>query len=117
MVIATPVILYPVVKSVAIHGAHASPTAWLGFFYAGFGSMFVGYFLWYRGLALGGIARVSQVQLLQPFLALGFCALLLDEALTLPTVACALLVCGCVAATRKQEQRIAIAAPEAETAG
>jgi drug/metabolite transporter (DMT)-like permease len=101
LIVAIPAMLYPVVKSVQEHGANASFTAWLGFFYAGLISMFLGYFIWYRGLMLGGIARVSQVQLLQPFLALGFCALLLDEPLTIPTLACALLVCGCVALTRK----------------
>jgi drug/metabolite transporter (DMT)-like permease len=41
--------------------------------------MFLGFFAWYRGLALGGVARVSQLQLAQPLLALGWCALLLGE--------------------------------------
>jgi drug/metabolite transporter (DMT)-like permease len=101
LLVAAPFMIYPVVQSVQEHGVNASFTAWVGFVYAGLVSMFLGYFIWYRGLMLGGIARVSQVQLLQPFLALGFCALLLGEVLTLPTVGCALLVCGCVALTRK----------------
>ncbi|WP_024301614.1 DMT family transporter [Pseudogulbenkiania sp. MAI-1] len=40
---------------------------WAGFAYVSLISMFIGFFIWYRGLALGGVARVSQVQLLQPF--------------------------------------------------
>ena len=43
--------------------------------------MYLGFFAWYKGLALGGIAAVGQVQLLQPFLTIGFSALLLGEAL------------------------------------
>jgi len=48
----------------------ASPGAWGGFVYVSLFSMWLGFFAWYRGLALGGVMRVSQVQLLQPFLAL-----------------------------------------------
>ena len=45
--------------------------SWLGFAYVALFSMWIGFFAWYRGLALGGTVRVSQVQLLQPFLGLG----------------------------------------------
>ena len=48
----------------------ARPSAWLGFFYVSLFSMFLGFFAWYRGLALGGTARVGQVQLLQGFFTL-----------------------------------------------
>jgi len=41
----------------------------------------IGFFFWYRGLLMGGIAKVSQVQLLQLFLTLGFSSLLLGESL------------------------------------
>ena len=40
----------------------------VGFVYVGVFSMWIGFFAWYRGLALGGTVRVSQVQLVQPFL-------------------------------------------------
>jgi drug/metabolite transporter (DMT)-like permease len=63
------------------YGLQGSIKAWLGFGYVSVFSMFVGFFFWYRGLALGGIARVGQVQLLQPFLTLLGAALLLGEAL------------------------------------
>ncbi|MFN4170909.1 MAG: DMT family transporter [Pseudorhodobacter sp.] len=50
--------------------------------YLGLGSMFAGFIFWNRGLAMGGIARVGQVQLLQVFVTLAIAALLLGEALT-----------------------------------
>ena len=43
--------------------------------------MWLGFFAWYHGLTLGGVVRVSQVQLLQPFLALLFAVPLLGERL------------------------------------
>jgi drug/metabolite transporter (DMT)-like permease len=54
--------------------------AWGGFVYVGAVSMWAGFFAWYRGLAIGGALRVSQVQLLQPFLSIMAAALLLGEA-------------------------------------
>ena len=37
------------------------------------------FFLWYRGLALGGVAKVGQLQLLQPFFTIFFSVILLSE--------------------------------------
>ncbi|MEZ5829783.1 MAG: DMT family transporter [Dongiaceae bacterium] len=54
-------------------------SAWAGFAYVSVFSMFVGFLFWYRGLALGGAARVGQLQLLQTFAGLGLAALLLGE--------------------------------------
>jgi len=53
-------------------------------------SMWLGFFAWYRGLLLGGTVRVSQVQLLQPFLTLLFAVPVLGERLEPVTVLCAL---------------------------
>ncbi|WP_157462899.1 DMT family transporter [Curvibacter gracilis] len=64
----------------------ALPTsAWLAFGYVALFSMWLGFFAWYRGLALGGTVRVSQVQLLQPFLSMLFAVPLLGERLDLGT--------------------------------
>ena len=63
--------------------------------------MFLGFFAWYRGLALGGIARVSQIQLAQPVLTLVWAALLLSEEISGATVAAALAVLACVALTQR----------------
>jgi len=57
----------------------ASASAWAGFAYVGVFSMFLGFFAWNKGLALGGIAKVGQVQLLQPFVTLAGAALVLGE--------------------------------------
>ena len=56
----------------AVAPAPVRGSAWLGFAYVTLFSMWLGFFAWYRGLALGGVVRVSQVQLLQPFLSLLF---------------------------------------------
>jgi drug/metabolite transporter (DMT)-like permease len=77
--------------------------SWLGFGYVTVGSMFIGFFFWYRGLALGGVARVGQVQLLQPFLSLAGAALLLGEALTPANVGFALAVIATVAVGRRMQ--------------
>ena len=49
---------------------HAGATAWLGFAYVAVVSMFLGFFAWYHGLALGGVAKIGQMQLAQPVLTL-----------------------------------------------
>jgi drug/metabolite transporter (DMT)-like permease len=64
----------------------ASAVAWGCFAYVAVMSQFVGFFFWYRGLALGGVARVGQVQLLQTFFTLAAGALLLGERVDMPTL-------------------------------
>ncbi len=71
-------------------------SAWLGFGYVSLFSMWLGFFAWYRGLALGGVVRVSQVQLLQPFLALVFAVPVLGETLNAGTVVFSLAVIAVV---------------------
>ncbi|MEO5732516.1 MAG: DMT family transporter [Rubrivivax sp.] len=80
-------------------------SAWVGFGYASLFSMWLGFFAWYRGLTLGGVVRVSQVQLLQPFLALLFAAPLLGERLDLATVAFSLAVIAVVFVSRRMPVR------------
>ncbi len=62
-------------------------SAWIGFGYVTLFSMWLGFFAWYRALALGGVMRVSQLQLLQPFLALLAAVPILGEPLELLTLA------------------------------
>lgn len=52
---------------------------WLAFIYLALMSQWIGFFFWYQGLQLGGVARVSQVQLLQLFFTLGISAILVGE--------------------------------------
>ena len=75
--------------------------AWLGFGYVSVFSMLIGFVFWYRGLALGGIAAVGQLQLLQPFLSLLLSALLLHEAVSWPMIATTGLVVLCVAGAKR----------------
>lgn len=76
--------------------APASAASWGGFAYVTVFSMWLGFFAWYRGLALGGMLRVSQVQLLQPFLALLLAVPVLGEALRPSTLAFSLAVLATV---------------------
>lgn len=79
----------------------ARGSAWLGFSYVTLFSMWLGFFSWYRGLALGGTVRVSQVQLVQPFLALLFAVPVLGEALDATTVVFSLAVIAIVFVGKK----------------
>jgi drug/metabolite transporter (DMT)-like permease len=82
-----------------------TPPAWLAFGYVTVFSMFIGFFFWYRGMALGGVARVGQVQLLQPFMSLLGAAVLIGERLTLLNCAFALAVVAVVFLGRKMQVR------------
>jgi drug/metabolite transporter (DMT)-like permease len=78
-----------------------SGPAWLGLAYVSVFSMLVGFVFWYRGLALGGIAGVSQLQLLQPFFGLALAGLLLGEPVAWTMIAATGLVVVCVAGARR----------------
>jgi drug/metabolite transporter (DMT)-like permease len=85
--------------------AAVRPAAWGALAYVTLFSMWIGFFAWYRGLALGGVLRVSQVQLLQPFLALLLAVPLLGEPLRPSTLAWAAAVLAVVAAGRQLSRR------------
>jgi drug/metabolite transporter (DMT)-like permease len=74
---------------------------WTGLAYVSVFSMLVGFLFWYRGLALGGIASVGQLQLLQPFFSLALAAVLLGETIAWTMVLASLVVIGCVAGARR----------------
>ncbi len=76
--------------------APVQASAWWGFAYVAVFSMWLGFFAWYRGLALGGTVRVSQVQLVQPFLSMLFAVPLLGESLDAVTVGFGLAVIATV---------------------
>ena len=80
---------------------NAPATAWAGFVYLALFSQFIGFFAWYQGMAIGGVARVGQLQLLQTFVTLGAAALLLGEQITWFEIAFALLVVAIVAVGRR----------------
>jgi drug/metabolite transporter (DMT)-like permease len=61
------------------HQGEISAKTWWAFGYVSLFSQFIGFFAWYAGLAMGGIARVSQIQLLQIFFTIAFSALFFGE--------------------------------------
>lgn len=108
LVLSAPLLLPVVLWLGWSHGdaiATAGMRAWLGFAYVSLFSMFIGFFFWYKGLALGGIARVGQVQLLQPFMTLMGAAVLLDEPLQLDNIVFALVIIAVVAIGRRMAIR------------
>jgi drug/metabolite transporter (DMT)-like permease len=109
LVLALPVTLPLALASWPAQPQAVRPPAWLGFGYVSLFSMWIGFFAWYRALALGGTLRVSQVQLVQPFLSLLLAVPLLGESLDAVTVWFALAVIGTVFLGR----RMPAAAPPA----
>ena len=99
------------------HGVQARPSAWLGFAYVTLFSQLLGFFAWYKALAIGGIARVSQVQLLQTFMTLAFAAALVGERPDMTTWAFAAAVVAVVAAQRLTGIGSVRTAPAPATAG
>lgn len=101
LVMAAPVFVIPMIWVTVQHPPSAPLSSWFGFIYVSLISQFLGFLAWYRGLALGGIARVGQTQLLQPFLTLLGAALLLGERLDIQTLFFALAIVVIVALGRR----------------
>ena len=87
-------------------------SSWLALGYVGVFSMWAGFFAWYRGLAMGGALRVSQLQLLQPFFSILAAVPLLGESLELMTLGFALAVVVVVFLGK----RVSMPAPPAKVA-
>ncbi|MBS7597558.1 DMT family transporter [Pseudomonas sp. RC2C2] len=79
LVLSAPLLLGPVLYLALQHQGPVSAKAWWAFGYVSLFSQFIGFFAWYAGLALGGIARVSQIQLLQIFFTIALSALFFGE--------------------------------------
>ncbi len=101
LVLSVPFLIVPTWIAAADNAPDAPWSAWAGFAYVAAVSMYLGFFAWYRALALGGIAAVGQVQLLQPFLTILASALLLGEALDPATFVAAGLVIAAIALGRR----------------
>lgn len=97
LVLASPLMVALTLVSVVQQPPNATPVEWLAFGYLALVSMFLGFFAWYRGLAIGPMAQVSQVQLLQPVLSIIWAALILREQLGWATVAGGVAVVVCAA--------------------
>ena len=79
---------------------------WIGFLYLALISQLFGFFLWNKGLVLGGIARVSQTQLLQSFFSILASILLLNEKIDFTTYFFAIAVVVAIAVTRKMQVKV-----------
>lgn len=97
LVLASPLMVFLAALSVAQQPPDGTPLEWAAFAYLGIISMFLGFFAWYRGLAIGPMAQVSQIQLIQPVLSICWAGLLLGEALSLTTITGGLVVIFCAA--------------------
>ncbi|MGQ0682893.1 MAG: DMT family transporter [Bradyrhizobium sp.] len=78
----------------------------LGLLYVALFSQWIGFFAWNAGMAMGGIARVSQVQLLQPFVTFALAAYFNDESITWQIVAFAAAVVATVAISTRTRGRV-----------
>ncbi len=116
LVLASPLMVFLAAVSVAQQPPSASPAQWAAFAYLGVISMFLGFFAWYRGLAIGPMAQVSQIQLVQPVLSICWAGLLLGEALTWTTIVGGVAVILCAGAAVRVRLRPAAAQPAEVTA-
>mgnify|MGYP003375970782 FL=1 len=96
LVLSLPVTVPLTLQTMPQHFSAIQAGSWWAFAYVAVFSMWLGFFAWYRGLALGGAVRVSQVQLVQPFLSLLFAVPLLGEKIDLMTLGFALAVIATV---------------------
>jgi drug/metabolite transporter (DMT)-like permease len=72
--------------------------AWAGLAYVTAVSQFIGFFFYYKGLALGGIAKMSQLQLLLPFVAIIAAHWILGEKIEGSVIVGTVVITGIVAA-------------------
>ncbi|ALV40560.1 hypothetical protein AU252_04750 [Pseudarthrobacter sulfonivorans] len=111
LVLASPLMVFLVAVSVAQQPPSGTPVQWMAFAYLGVVSMFLGFFAWYRGLAIGPMAQVSQIQLIQPVLSICWAGLLLGETLTWATIIGGVAVILCAGAAVRVRVRPTPAQP------
>ncbi len=107
LIMALPVTL-PIAGYLALQiNAPVTPISWISFAYLAFFSQLIGFFAWNKGLALGGVARVGQVQLLQTFMTLFAAWAFFGEDLSPRAIIFACLVALCVWMGRKAQVKTA----------
>ena len=97
LIVAAPVMAALTMMSAVAQPPAATPLQWLAFAYLAAVSMFLGFFAWYRGLAIGPMAHVSQIQLVQPVMSIAWAAVLLREQVSWATAVGGLAVIACAA--------------------
>jgi drug/metabolite transporter (DMT)-like permease len=106
LVIALPISLPAAAFTMPSDLGHIALKPWLALLYVALFSQWIGFFAWNAGMAMGGIARVSQVQLLQPFITFALAATFNGETITLQILLFAAAVVATVAIstwTRRRE--------------
>ena len=101
LVLSLPIMLALTLFTLPASFATVTNGAWAGLAYVSLFSMLVGFVFWYRGLALGGVAGVGQLQLLQPFFGLALAATLLGEPVSWSMLAATGAIVLCVAGAKK----------------
>ncbi|MDQ2682430.1 MAG: DMT family transporter [Chloroflexota bacterium] len=101
VVVTAPFLLPFVIADLPNRSLNATAGEWFGLAYVSAVSMYLGFLAWYRGLALGGIARVGQIQLAQPVLTLCWAWLFLDEDVGWQEIFAGLVIVASVALTRR----------------
>jgi drug/metabolite transporter (DMT)-like permease len=107
LVIALPLSIPAAALSMPTDITHIALKPWLGLLYVALFSQWIGFFAWNAGLAIGGIARVSQVQLLQPFVTFALAATFAGETITLQILLFAAAVVATVAISTRTRARAA----------
>lgn len=101
LVLAAPVMVVLAAGSWPSDWTRVTIPVWLGLGYVSVFSMWVGFVFWYRGLALGGIAGVGQLQLLQPFFGLALASVMLGEPVAWSMITSTLLIVACVVGAKR----------------
>jgi drug/metabolite transporter (DMT)-like permease len=110
LVIALPISLPAAALTMPADLTHIAAKPWLALFYVALFSQWIGFFAWNAGMAMGGIARVSQVQLLQPFITFALAAFFNRETITLQILLFAAAVVATVAiSTRMRGREMSVA--------
>ncbi len=105
LVMALPVSLPATALTLPTDLVHIALKPWLAVLYVALFSQWIGFFAWNAGMAMGGIARVSQVQLLQPFMTFVLAGLFNDETITPQILLFAAAVVATVAISTRTRQR------------
>ena len=102
MVFALPLLIIPFLfVAWSVDQSLVPNSAWYGFFYVAIISQLISFFPWYKGLAMGGITRVSQLMLLMPFMTILESQWLLNDQVSVQTYFFAALVIGIVLISRR----------------
>lgn len=99
LVLAAPLMTFLTGVAILQQPPAGTPVEWGAFAYLAVVSMFLAFFAWYRGLAIGPMSQVSQIQLIQPVMSILWAGLLLGEHIGWPTIIGGIAVIGCALLT------------------